>query len=122
MVDGWIRQPCFARVLKMTFEATPFVPFQGTVGGNEKERTQDDDDYSYLGGLEQVVSEVVNHRRVHLVAESQGILRRNWQATYVEREAVERVVDILLEQLKGGINATMVMSRWTFCSKEEDIH
>jgi hypothetical protein len=106
MVDCWIRQPCFACVSEMTFETTPFVPLQGTVGSEKNERKHDDDGYSDLGSLEQVVSEVVNYRRVHLVAETQGVLWRNWQESWIERDALKSVVDIRLEQLKGGIDAT----------------
>ena len=105
VVDSGIRVPSLASVLEVVLEAAPLVPFQRAVCQDENENDGDDDDDSDLGHLDEVTTEVVNHRGVNLIAEGDRGLLRNGKDGWVEGNAVEGIVDLLLGQLEGSIEA-----------------
>ena len=105
VIDSGIRVPGLASVLEVVLETAPLVPFKNAVCQYEEDNDSDDDDRANLGYLDEVTAEVVNHRGVNLIAESDRGLLRNGEDGWVERNAVERVIDLLLGQLEGSIKA-----------------
>ena len=51
------------------------------------------------------MADIVNHRGVDLIAEGDRGLLRNGEDRGLEGDAVEGVIDVLLGQLKGGVEA-----------------
>jgi len=96
VLDSGIRVPSLASVLEVVLEAAPLVPFKSAVCQDEDENDGDDDDDADLGHLDEVTAEIVNHRGVNLIAEGDRGLLRNGTDGWVEGNAVEGVVDLLL--------------------------
>jgi len=103
VIDSGIRVPSLASVLEVVLEAAPLVPFQRAVCEDEDENDSDDDDDADLGHLDEVVTEIVNDRGVHLIAKGDRGLLRNGKDGWVEGNAIEGVVDLLLGQFEGGV-------------------
>lgn len=75
MIDGGIGGPSLASILEVVLEAAPLVPFKSAVSKDEEENDSNDDDDTNLGYLDEVMAEIVNHRCVDLIAESdRGLL------------------------------------------------
>jgi hypothetical protein len=105
VIDGGIGVPSLASVLEVNLETAPLVPFKSAVCKNEKENDSDDDDGANLGHLNEVTAEIVNHRSVDLIAESDRGLLGNGEDRWPEGDGVEGVVDLLLGQFKGSVEA-----------------
>ena len=105
MIDGGICFPSLASILEVVLETTPLVPFKSGVCKDEEEDDSDDDDRGNLGHLDQVTTEIVNHRDVDLIAEGDRGLLRNGEDGGLEGDAVEGVIDVLLGQLKRSVEA-----------------
>ena len=103
VIDSRVRVPSLASVLEVVLETAPLVPFKSAVGKDEEENGGDDDDDADLGNLDKVTAEIINHRGVHLIAESDRGLLRNGENGRVEGNAAEGIVDLLLGQLKGSV-------------------
>ena len=111
VIDSGIRVPSLASVLEVVLEAAPLVPFQHTVRKDKDENDSDDDDNTDFGHLDEVTTEIVNHRGVNLIAEGDRGLLRNGKDGWVEGNAIEGVVDLLLGQLEGSVEAEKPMRR-----------
>jgi len=105
VIDSGICVPCLASVLEVVLETAPPVPFESTVCKDEEENCGDDDDGANLGHLDKVTAEIVNHRGVNLIAESDRGLLGNGEDGRLKGDAVEGVIDLLLGQLKGSVKA-----------------
>ena len=124
MVYRWVRDPSLARPLQVGFHATPLVPLQEAICANEKKSDHDKDDGANLSNLDEIVSEIIYDRCVHLVTELNGVLCRDWKRVGIEGETEERVVDVLLQELEGRVNAADYMSLASAIriKNEGDIH
>jgi hypothetical protein len=107
VIDGGVGVPSLASVLEVNLETAPLVPFKSTVCKNEKENDSDDDDGANLGHLDKVTTEIVNHRGVNLIAESDRGLLGNGEYGRLEGDATEGVIDLLLGQLKGSVKTKL---------------
>lgn len=77
MVDSGIGVPGLSDVLEVILETTPLAPFENTVGKDEEDDDDGEDDYGNLCYLDDVMTEVVDDRGVDLIAEGDGGLLRN---------------------------------------------
>jgi len=105
VIDGGIGGPSLTSVLEVVLKAAPFVPFKSAVCKDEEENDSNNDDDANLGYLDEVTAEIVNHRGVDLIAEGDRGLLGNGEDRGFEGDAVEGVIDILLCQLEGSIEA-----------------
>ena len=96
VIDGGICVPGLASVLEVVLKTPPFVPLKNAVCQDEDENDDADDDDADLGHLDKVTAEIVDHRSVNLIAESDCGPLGNREEGLVERNAVEGVVDFLL--------------------------
>ena len=111
VIDSGICVPSLASILEMVLETAPLVPFKSAVCQDEEENGGNDDDDANLGQLDKVTAKVVNHRGINLIAESDRGLLRNGKDRWIERNAVEGVIDLLLGQLKGSVEAANRMRK-----------
>jgi hypothetical protein len=92
----------------VALEAAPLLPLERACAKEEDDRDGDEDDEADLGNFDEVLAKVVHDGRVELVAEDDGVLLRDGQRLFVEGEAGEGVIDVLLEQLKRRVEAGCV--------------
>jgi len=105
VMDSGICVPSLASVLEVVLETAPSVPFESTVCKDEEENGGDDDDGANLGHLDKVTAEIINHRGVNPIAESDRGLLGNGEDGRLEGDAAEGVINLLLCQLKGSVEA-----------------
>jgi hypothetical protein len=123
VMDSGIGVPSLASVLEVVLETAPLVPLESAVCQDEDENDGDDDDGANLGYLDEVTTEIINHRGVNLIAEGDRRLLRNGEDGWVEGNAIEGVIDILLGQLKGSVEAGERMRKRILVRKRAgDLH
>lgn len=105
VIDGGVGVPSLASVLEVVLEATPLVPFKSAVGKNEEEDGGDDDDRANFGHLDKITTDIINHRGVNLITEGDRGLLGHGEDGGLEGDAIESIIDILLCQFKGSVEA-----------------
>ena len=104
MVNG-IGVPSLASGLEVVLETAPLVPFKSAVCKDEEENGSDDDDCANLGHLDEVTTEIINHRGVDLITKGDRGLLGNGEDGGPKGDAAEGVIDLFLGQLKRGVEA-----------------
>ena len=122
VIDSWIVVPSLAGALEVVLETTPLVPLESAVSEDEEDDGSDDDDRPNLCQLDKVTTEIVNHRSVDLITESDGGLLRNGEDGRLERDIVERFCDLLLRQFKGSVEARGSIRKTTFIGKRVETY
>lgn len=69
VVHRRIGKPGLASVFQVGLHATPFVPGQKTVEGDEDQSKDKEQNNANPSGLNQVLSDIINDGHVHIVAE-----------------------------------------------------
>ena len=105
VIEGGICLPSLAGVLEVVLETTPLVPLESAVPKDKKDDDNDDDNGPNLGHLDNVATEIVNHRGINLITETDGGLLRNGEDGWFEGNIIEGTGNLLLCQLEGSVEA-----------------